>query len=58
MVELNSNSSNVHRVVNDNNNIYRSMIINPMGMNQGYVNECLIINEESNTGATRFFKSF
>jgi len=33
-----------------------SMIINAMGMNQGYVSECSIVNEESNAGATRFFE--
>jgi len=63
MVELTSNSINVHRIVDDNNNNnnnnnnrYMSMIINAMGMNQGYLSECSIVNEESNVGAIRFFE--
>jgi hypothetical protein len=30
-----SNASNMHRVVNDNSNSYKNMIINAMRMNQG-----------------------
>ena len=31
------------------------MIINVIGMNQGYVGECLIIDEEPNVDTTRSF---
>jgi hypothetical protein len=56
MIGLTSNSRNVHRVVDDNNNRYRSMLINAMRMNHGYVSKCSIVNEEPNAGATRFFE--
>jgi sugar-specific transcriptional regulator TrmB len=55
MVELISSSSNVHIVVVNSNNCYKSMIIDVMRMNQGYVNEYSIIDEELNADATRFF---
>jgi hypothetical protein len=45
----------MHRVVDDNSNPYRSMTMNVIGMNQGYANECSIIDEEPNVDATRFF---
>ena len=47
--------SNVHGVIDDNNNSYMNMVIDAMRMNQSYANECSIIDEEPNTDATRFF---
>jgi hypothetical protein len=32
------------------------MLINAMRMNHGYVSKCSIVNEEPNTGGTRFFE--
>jgi hypothetical protein len=55
MVGSTSSCSNMHRVVDDNSNPYRSMTMNVIGMNQGYANECSIIDEEPNVDATRFF---
>jgi len=46
----------VHEVVDDNINRYRSMVMNAMRMNEGYVGECSIIYEELNVDATRFFE--
>jgi hypothetical protein len=46
---------NVHGVVDDNSNPYRNMIMNAIRMNQGYGGEYLIIDEEPNINATKFF---
>jgi hypothetical protein len=51
-----STSSNVHEVVNDNSNPYKSMTINTMRMNQSYVGHWLIIDDEPNTDTTKFFE--
>ena len=48
-------ASNMHGVVDDNNNPYRNMVMDAMRMNQGNVSQCSIIKEEANTNATRFF---
>jgi hypothetical protein len=45
----------MHGVINDNSNPYRKMVMDAMGMNQGNVNQCLIVEEEPTTDATRFF---
>jgi len=45
MVVLTSSFSNVHGFVDDNGNPYKNMIIDAMRMNQGYADECLIIDE-------------
>jgi len=45
----------VHGVVNDNSNSYKNMIMDAMRINQGYVDQCLIINEEPNADMTKFF---
>jgi hypothetical protein len=50
-----SSASNVHGVANDNRNPYRNMIMDAMRMNQGNVSQCLIVEEEPNADATRFF---
>ena len=54
MVESTSSASNMHGVVDDNNNPYRNMIMNVMRMNQG-VDQCSIIDEEPNADTTSFF---
>jgi len=51
-----SSASNVHGVVNDNNNPYMNMIMDAMRMNQGNDNQCPIVEEEPNADATKFFK--
>ena len=40
---------------NNNTNPYRNMVMDAMRMNQGNVNQCLIVEDEPNTYATRFF---
>ena len=55
IVRSTSNSSNVYEVVDDNSNPYRNMIIDAMRMNQGYVDQYPVIDEEPNVDATRFF---
>jgi len=50
-----SSASNVHEAVNDNTNPYRNMVMDAMRMNQGNVNQCPIIEEESNADTARFF---
>jgi hypothetical protein len=54
IVESTFNSSNVYEVVDDNSNPYRNMIIDAMRMNQGYVDQYPVIDEEPNVDATRF----
>ena len=48
-------ASNVYEAANDNTNPYRNMVMDAMRMNQGNVNQCPIVEEESNTDASRFF---
>ena len=55
MVSSTSNSSNVHRVVDDSNP-YRIMAMNAMRMNHGYASKCSSIDGEPNVDATRFFE--
>ena len=50
-----SSASNMHGVVNDNSNPYRTMVMDGMRMNQGYVGQCPIIDEEPNVDAAKFF---
>jgi hypothetical protein len=54
VVESTSSASNVHKVVNDNSNPYKNMVIDAMRMNQGNVSQCPIV-EELNADAARFF---
>jgi hypothetical protein len=56
MVGSTSSSSNVHEVVDDNNNPYKNMVMDAMRINQDYADQCPIIDEEFNVDATRFFK--
>jgi hypothetical protein len=55
MVVSTSSANNVHRVVNDNSNPYKNMIMKAMRMNQGNANQCQNIEEEPNADVTRFF---
>jgi hypothetical protein len=55
MVESTSSASNVHRVVDDNINPYRNIVIDVMGMNHGHASQYPIIDEEPNTDTTKFF---
>jgi hypothetical protein len=55
MVESTSSSINVHGVVDDNSNRYKSMVINAMRMNQGDAGKFSIADEEQNADTTRFF---
>ena len=55
MVGSTSNSNNVLGVVDDNNNRYKSMVMNAITMNHSYLGECLIIDEESYVYTTKFF---
>jgi hypothetical protein len=51
-----SSSINMHGVVDDNSNNYRSIAIDAIRMNQGYIDDCLIIDEELNADVTKFFE--
>jgi hypothetical protein len=55
MVGKTSSASNVHGVVNDNSNPYMNMVMNAIRMNQGNACQCLVVKEEPNADATRFF---
>jgi len=55
MIKLTSSASNKYGVVDDNSNPYKDMIMNVIRMNQGYVGQYSIIDEESNADATKFF---
>jgi len=55
MVRSTSRSSNVHGVIEDNNNPYRNMVMDAMRMNQSYASKYSIVDEEPNTNAARFF---
>jgi hypothetical protein len=55
IIELTSNSSNVHEVVDDNSNSYRNKVIDAMRMNQGHTSQCPIIDKEPNAHAIKFF---
>jgi hypothetical protein len=45
----------VHEVETNNINPYRTMVMDAMRMNQGHAGQFLIVDEESNANATRFF---
>ena len=48
MVRSTSRSSNMHGVVEDNNNPYRNMVMDAMRMNQSYAGKYSIVDEEPN----------
>jgi hypothetical protein len=56
MVSSTFNSSNVHGVMDDNINSYKSMVIDAMRMSKGYEGECLSVYKEPNADVTRFFE--
>ena len=56
MVSSTFNSSNVHGVMDDNINSYKSMVIDAMRMSKSYEGECLSVYKEPNTDVTRFFE--
>ena len=49
-----SSSSNIYKVINDNRNYYKSMVIDAMKMNHGYSSKGLCFNEEPNIKAIFF----
>ena len=55
IVELTSNSKNVHELIDDNNNSYRNIVIDAITMNQGHPSQCPIIDEEHNADVNKFF---
>jgi hypothetical protein len=58
MVVLTSSSSNVHRVIDNNSNPYRNMVMDVMRMNQGHADQRPIIDEEPIVDVAKFFLSF
>jgi hypothetical protein len=55
MIGSTSSSSNVYEVVDDNSNLYRNMFMDMVRMNQGYIGQCLIIDEKPNIDMTKLF---
>jgi len=55
MVRSTCSYNNMHEVVDDNNDPYRNMIMDAMRMNQGYVGQCPIVDEEPDINAIKFF---
>jgi hypothetical protein len=45
MIGSTSNASNMYGVETDNSNPYRTMVMDAMRINQGYVGQCPIIDE-------------
>ena len=54
MVGSTSSVSNVHGVETDNNNPYRTMVMDAIRMNQSHTCHCSVIDEEPNVDVTRF----
>jgi hypothetical protein len=44
----------VHRVIDDNSNHYKSMVMDVIWINQGDVGECSIVDKEPNGDVTKF----
>ena len=55
MVGSTSSSSNVYRVVDENSNPYKNMVMEVMRMNQGNAGQFPIIDEKPNADVVRFF---
>ena len=51
-----SSSSNIHEVADDNSNRYRSMAMDEMIINHGYLGKGSRVYEEPNIDITRFFE--
>ena len=45
----------MHRVIDDNTNLYRNIVMDAMKMNQSYIGQFSIIDEEPNIDTIRFF---
>jgi hypothetical protein len=56
IVDSTSSSSNIHEVVDDNSNHYRSMVIDAIRISHGYSRNNLRRDKETNVDAARFFK--
>jgi len=50
-----SSFSNMYKVVDDNNNSYMNIIMDVMRMNHNYLDDCSIVDEESNIDTLRCF---
>jgi len=55
IVKSTSSSNNMHGVIDDNSNRYRSMIMDAMRINQSDVGEWSIIDEKQNADVARAF---
>ena len=55
MIGSTFNASNVHGIVYNNTTRYKNMVMKAMRMNQDYASQFLIVDEELNVDATRFF---
>jgi hypothetical protein len=51
-----SSFSNIHEVVDDNSNCYRSMVMDTIKMNHSYWSKDSCVDEELNINTSRFFK--
>ena len=58
MVGSTSTSSNVCEVVDDNSNPYKSIVMDLMRIDLGYVGKCSSVDEEPNIDAIRFLELF
>ena len=57
IVSSTSSSSDIHGVINDNNNnFYVSIVMVAMWMNQGYLGESSYVDEELTIDVARFFE--
>jgi len=55
IVSSTSSSSNIHEIVDDNSNYYRSMVMDAMRMNHDYLCEGSRVDEELNIDIARVF---
>jgi len=55
MIDSTSSSRNIHGVVDDDNNHYKSMMMDTMRINEGYACEYSSVDKESNVDIVRFF---
>ena len=44
----------MYKVVDNNSNPYMNMVMDAVGMNQGYVDQCQIVDEEPNACTINF----
>jgi len=55
MIELTSNSSDMHGVVDDNSNPFKNIVMDAMRISQGNAGQYPIVDEEPNLDPTKFF---